>query len=170
MTYRIGVKVFPAAVDSGQTVSLRLIDRAVVITLTAPRWRRLLRWSAGSVLVGMGLTTVANGVTRAVDVRVGLWLIGATVTVVVAGAIGAAVAGAFIWRAERRSAESLSADQVTFARSDAIDGRVTVTVDCTDGTTRQFSASGTAGPRTAQLFARMLAASASTDKTPTPIP
>ncbi|MCZ7379820.1 hypothetical protein [Micromonospora sp. WMMC250] len=88
---------------------------------------------------------------------------GATVTVVVAGAIGTAVAGALIWRAERRSAGSLIAAQVTFARRDAIDdGRVS--------TTRQFNASGMAGPRTARLFAGMLATSASTDKIPTPIP
>ncbi|WFE53069.1 hypothetical protein [Micromonospora sp. WMMD1155] len=159
------MKVFPVALDSGQTASLRLDATTVFITVSASRWRRLLRFSAGSVLLGLGLAAVANGVTHAVNERVGLGLVVGAVALVVAGALGAAAAGALIWRAERLPTDSLSADEVSFARSDATDGRVTVTVERADGATRHFSATGTAGPRTAQLFARMLAVAASTDKT-----
>ncbi|MCG5466639.1 hypothetical protein MED01_005678 [Micromonospora sp. MED01] len=164
------MKVFPVALDSGETVSLRLDAATVFITPSASRWRRLLRFSAGSVLVGLGLAAVANGVTHAVNEPVGLGLLGVAVALVVAGAVGAATAGAVIWRAERLPTDSLRADEVSFARSDATDGRVTVTVERADGTTRHFSATGTAGPRTAQLFARMLAVAAPTDKAPTPTP
>ncbi|MET8355004.1 MULTISPECIES: hypothetical protein [unclassified Micromonospora] len=164
------MKAFPVALDSGETASLRLDGTTVFITSAALRWRRLLRWSAGSVLVCMVLGAVSNGVTHAVNERAGQWLIGAAVTVVVAGAVGATAAAVQIWHAERRPAESLSAADVTFARSDAIHGRVTVTVECVDGATRQFRASGAAGLRTAQMFARMLSAAASTDQTSAPIP
>ncbi|MEV7990185.1 hypothetical protein [Micromonospora sp. NPDC085948] len=162
------MKAFPVTLETGQTASLRLDDTTVFITPASTRWRRLLRWSAGSVLIGLGLAAVGNGVTHAVNEPVGLWLTATAVTLVVAGAVGAAAAGILVWRTERRSTHSLSAAEVTFARSDAIDGRVTVTVECADGATRRFSATGMAGTRTAQLFARMLAVSAAANKTPTP--
>lgn len=168
MTYRSGVKVFPVALDSGETVNLRLDDTTVWITPAAARWRRPLRWSAGSVLVGLGLAAIANGLTHAVDPTVGLVSTGMAVALVLAGAVGAATAGVLIWRAERRPADSLTAADVTFARSEADNGRVTVTVERADGITRQFSATGMAGARTAQLFARMLSAAAPADQIPAP--
>ncbi|MFI7068904.1 hypothetical protein [Micromonospora sediminicola] len=163
------MKVFPVALDSGETASLHLDDTTVWITPAAARWRRLLRWSAGSVLVGLGLAAIANGLTHAVSPTVGLVSTGVAVALVLAGAAGAAAAGALIWRAERRPADSLSAADVAFARSEADNGRITVTVEHADGVTRTFSATGMAGARTAQLFARMLSAAAPADETPAPI-
>ncbi|WP_435585959.1 hypothetical protein [Micromonospora aurantiaca (nom. illeg.)] len=160
------MKVFPVALESGETASLRLDGTAVWITAAAARWRRLLRWSAGSVLVGLGLAAIANGLAHSVNPTLGLWCTAAVITLIAVSAVAAATAGALIWRAERRPTDRLAAAEVTFARSEARDGRVTVTVERADGATRQFSATGVTGARTAQLFARLLATAAPTGDRP----
>lgn len=166
MTYRSGVKVFPVCVGSGETASLRFDDTTVWITTTAGRWRRLLQWSAGSVLVGLGLAVISIGLTHVVNPQLGLWSNGVAGVLVLAGAVGAAVAGVCTWRAERQPDGSLSAADITAARSEVLSGRVTVTVERADGTTSQFSATGMAGARVANLFARLLAAAAPAAKRP----
>lgn len=165
MTYRSGVKVFPVALDSGETASLRFDDTTVWITPAASRWRRLLRWSAGSVLAGLGLAAIANGLTHSVGPTLGLWTIGGTLALILAGALGAAAGGLLTWRAERHPSDSLRVADITFARSEADNGGVTVTVEQADGTTRKFRGTGMAGARTARLFARLLASAAPATET-----
>lgn len=159
MTYRNGVKVFPVRLDSGQTASLRFDNTTVWIT-TAARSRRLLPWSAGTLLFGLGLAMFSNGLMHSVSERLGLWSAGLGVALILAGALGAAVGGILTWRAERHPDDSLTAADIAAARSEVVNGRVTVTVDRIDGTTCQFSGTGMAGARTANLFARLLSAAA----------
>ncbi|MGJ3224839.1 hypothetical protein ACQEUV_05625 [Micromonospora aurantiaca (nom. illeg.)] len=154
------MKVFPVVLDSGQTASLRFDDTKVWITSAATRWRQLLRWSAGAVLVGLGLAAIANGVGHAVNPTVGLWSSAATVALVVAGGLAAAAAGIGLRRAERRPTGAIGVADIAAARSEQAGGRIIVTVTHVDGSTHRFSGTGMAGARTAQLFARLLSPAA----------
>ncbi|MBC9002311.1 hypothetical protein [Micromonospora aurantiaca (nom. illeg.)] len=154
------MKVFPVALDSGETASLRFDNTSVWITPAAARWRRLLRWSAGAVLVGLGLTAIAVGAGHAISPAVGVWSTAATVSLIVAGGLGAAVAAVLLWHAERHPTQVIHVRDISAARSEQANGRITVTIEHADGVTHRFTGTGMAGARNAQMFARLLSAAA----------
>ncbi|OHX06964.1 hypothetical protein GA0070615_6302 [Micromonospora aurantiaca] len=160
MTYGSGVKVFPVALDSGETASLRSDDTTVWITPAATRWRRLLHWSAGAVMLGLGLAAISIGVGHAIGPAVGLWATAATVGLIIAGGIGAAVAAVLLWRAERHPGSAIHVRDISAARSEQANGGITVTIEHVNGVTHRFTGTGMTGARTAQLFARLLSAAA----------
>ena len=160
--YRGGVRLPGVRTSTGEPVTLLFVKTGVQV-LGASGWhRRLFRIAGGSIFVAVALAVIGPGVDHAVKPAVGTALTMAAATLAAAAGIAAVTAWMLNIRIERalrkgRILPGIAVEQVAWARSSHLDGRVQVVVSMTDGTTHEFSAGGVSGIQLAHHFGQLLA-------------
>ena len=149
--------VVQARTAAGAPVTLQFAPGEVRVTAMSPARQRALRVACSLLIAAFALAAVAvNADVRGLPaVGTGLWIAAGVL------AVACALAGGW-WLSlvrvdRRRPATTITAADVSSARSDADNGSVTVTVTLGDGGEQAFSALGYQGTLLAGEFGRLLA-------------
>ncbi|GAA2524618.1 hypothetical protein Ahu01nite_085890 [Winogradskya humida] len=142
---------------TGANVSLEFADGSVEVREISAAHQRAARICGGSLVGAFGLAAVgANAGARGIRVLpTVMWILALVVLVAGAGGAGAWL----LWSAARKRGSdrvTITAAEVSAARSEVSDGVVTVSVTTVDGQSRSFSAAGHVGSMLATEFGRLV--------------